>query len=73
MDKLRLLEREIILLAGPLAGFVIKKQLKDMGLDAADFPEERFSELIELVVENAVYDKSTHRKTIIKLKKRLLT
>lgn len=72
MDKLRLLERDLIMLSGPLAGFVIRKQIKDMGLDAVDFPEERFPELIERVVENAVYDKSMHRKTIINLKKRLI-
>lgn len=72
MDKLRLLEREMILLSGPLAGFVIRKQIKDMGLEGADFPDEKFPELIKRVVENAVYDKSTHTSTIIKLRKRLI-
>jgi len=73
MDKVRLLEREMILLSGPLAGFVIRKQIKDMGLDPGNFPDERLVELINKVVENAVYDKSAHKTTINKLRKRLLT
>ena len=72
MDKVRLLEREMIMLSGPLAGFVIRKQIKDMGLDAEGFPEERMGELIDKVVDNGIYDASIKPKTKKMLKKRLL-
>jgi hypothetical protein len=66
------LEREMIPLAGPLAPFLIKKQMKDMGFQSDDFPPDKMAELIDKVVEHGIYDESIKPKTKKALKKKIL-
>lgn len=69
---IRQLEREMMYLAGPLAPFLIKKQMKNMGFEMDDFPEEKMAELIDKVVEHGIYDDSIKPKTKKTLKKKIL-
>ena len=70
--QLKKLEWEMVSLAGPLAPFVIKKQIKDMGLKMETFPEDKLSELIDRVVDSGVYDDSIKPRTKKALKKKIL-
>ncbi len=72
MKEIDVLERELVDLAGPLAVFVIKKQIKDMGLRRDDFPRERLGELIERSVKNAIFDPEKQKKVVRSLRKKLL-
>ncbi len=71
-DRIDILEKELVDLAGPLAVFVIKKQIKDMGLRRENFPEERMGELIERSVKNAIFDPKKQKNVERNLKKMLL-
>ena len=73
MDNIEILERELTELAGPLAVFVIKKQIKDMGLVRDRFPEERLGELIERSVKNAIFEPSKQKDVIRNLKRKLVS
>ncbi len=73
MNPIDLLEKELIELAGPLAGFVIKKQIKDMGLRRENFPEDRLTELMERSVKNAIFEPSKQKEVIRKLRKKLVS
>ena len=71
-QMIRQLEREMIFLAGPLAPFVVKKQIKSMGFERETFPEDRMAELINKVVEHGIYDDSIKASTKKTLRKRIL-
>lgn len=58
--------------AGPIADFIIKKQIKDMGYTIENFPLEKLSDLIDRVVENAIYDVERRREIRNRLRKTLL-
>ena len=73
MDRIDALERELVELAGPLAIFVIKKQIKDMGFARMNFPEEKMGELIERSVKNAIFEPSKQREVIRDLRKKLVS
>ncbi len=72
MKEIDVLERELVELAGPLAKFVIKKQIRDMGLQRENFPKDRLGELIERSVKNAIFDPKKQREVSRALKKRIL-
>jgi hypothetical protein len=55
--------------AGPIASFVVKKQIKDMGYTEDDFPSEKLPELINRVVENAIYNPEMKEDVRRKLRK----
>ena len=71
-DKFAKLEWELVYLAGPLVKFVINQQIKNMGFTREDFPEDRFGELIDKVVDNGIYDNSAKAGIKKQLKKKLL-
>ncbi|MCX8174319.1 MAG: hypothetical protein N3F63_06925 [Thermoplasmata archaeon] len=63
--------REIVVdAAGPIADFVIKKQIRDLGYTADNFPQEKLHILIDRVVDNAIYDKE--KKELVRSKLRRL-
>ena len=72
MKEIDILERELVELAGPLAKFVIKKQIRDMGLQRENFPKDRLGELIERSVKNAIFDPKKQREVSRNLRKKLL-
>jgi hypothetical protein len=69
---IRQLEREMMYLAGPLAPFLVKKQMKNMGFEVDNFPEDKMAELIDKVVEHGIYDESAKPRTKKALKKKIL-
>ena len=72
LHMIRQLEREMMNLAGPLAPFVVKKQIKDMGYEKENFPADKMAELIDKVVEHGIYDESIKPRTKKNLKKKIL-
>jgi len=72
LHMIRQLEREMMMLAGPLAPFVVKKQIKDMGFQKETFPADRMGELIDKVVDHGIYDESVKPKTKKALRKKIL-
>jgi len=68
-EKIDILERELVELSGPLGRFVIKKQLKEMGMERDTLPLERLVELVERSVKNAVFNEEDQRKASGRIKK----
>lgn len=50
------MEEIIVDHAGPLGKFVIKKSIKDLGLDLGSFDKKTKEKFISLVLERAIYD-----------------
>ncbi len=73
MDKIELLENELVELAGPLGKFVVKKQLKKMGLTRKEVLDTMFLELIRRSVANAVFDPQKQKTAIKELRRKLAT
>ncbi len=73
MKEIDFLEKELVNLAGPLAVFVIKKQIKDMGLRRDKFPKEKLGELIERSVKNAIFEPSKQKEVIRNLRRKLVS
>jgi len=63
MDTLKTIEEIVANHAGPITKFVIKKQLKDMGIQA-DEVEEYLKPFVERVVDAAIYDPNQRKKVI---------
>ncbi|MEM3444682.1 MAG: hypothetical protein QXJ27_03915 [Thermoplasmata archaeon] len=57
--------------AGPIADFVIKKQIRDMGYTLETFPGDKLLLLVDRVVENAIYDPEKKVEIRNKLRKEL--
>ncbi|MEM3738742.1 MAG: hypothetical protein QW204_03210 [Thermoplasmata archaeon] len=55
--------------AGPIADFVIKKQVRDMGYTLETIPIDKLPLLVDKVVENAIYDKEKRIEIRNKLRK----
>lgn len=56
-DQVETLKNELTKLIGPIGKFIVEKQIKAMGYEERDFPQDKMPELIDRVVDIGVYDK----------------
>ena len=56
--EIRVMEEIIVGHAGPLAGFVIKKAIADIGADPTTFDEETVDRFIDLVIKRSIFDQN---------------
>lgn len=56
-DQVETLKYELTKLIGPIGKFIVEKQIKAMGFEESDFPQDKMPELIDRVVDIGVYDR----------------
>jgi len=72
MDRITLLENELVKLAGPLGKFVVKKQMKQLGINTPYVDDKGYEKLINASVTNAVFDPIKQKNAIKELTAKLL-
>jgi hypothetical protein len=73
MNKIEILENELVKISGPIGKHVLRKQIDSMGQDPNNFPDALLKQLIENSVKNAVYNADIQKKLIKDLTKQLCT
>jgi hypothetical protein len=72
MSQILAIENIVTEYAGPLAKFVIKKQVADIGIDEEEEVSlEQLKQLVERVVEKSIFDPRLRKEALIKLKKQM--
>ena len=71
MDKITLLEEELVELAGPLGKFVVKKQLEELGMKRDDISDPLFLELMKRCVATAIFDPERQKTALKDLENKL--
>ncbi len=67
------LEKLVIEYAGPMGKFVVSTQIKTMGEAREKFPEKKLGELIDKVIEAAIYDPGSRKNARKTIRKRLIS
>jgi len=56
-SQVEILESIIVDYAGPMGKFVVRKSMADLGLEGSQLPPESQNQLIDMVLERAIFDK----------------
>ncbi|MCK4718339.1 MAG: hypothetical protein KAT70_06695 [Thermoplasmata archaeon] len=73
MNSIITVEAVLMNYAGPMGKFVLKKKIKEMGLEGKEIPGDQLLEIVRKLLPDAIFDVEMQKKALVDLRKALHT